>query len=160
MLHVYFRIEYHPRCGAVERMIQPSQCKAAVFLTALLGLAGGCVGLGVTGPLDGTQPSDGNGFDPGDGGVDLAVTLRVSNPSPRPNQLVTLTCSLVSGGRANVTFNFQPQDGRLAVDHDAGTARFIVQESDVGVARIFTCTASDENGVGEPSDPQAITASQ
>ncbi|MEK7730588.1 MAG: hypothetical protein AAB363_01900, partial [Planctomycetota bacterium] len=63
-------------------MIQPSHFKAAVFLTALLGLAGGCVGLGVPGPIDGTPPPDGNGVDPGDGGVDLAVTLRVSNPTP------------------------------------------------------------------------------
>ncbi len=140
-------------------MIQPSQYMASVFLAALLGLAGGCIGLGVTGPLEDTPPSDGNGGDPGDGGGNLAVTLRVSNPTPRANQLVTLTCTLVSGNRDNVTFNFQPQDGRLIVDPDAGTARFIVQESDVGVARTFTCTASDENGVGEPSNPQTITAS-
>lgn len=140
-------------------MIQPSQHWAAVFLAALLGLAGGCVGLGVTGPLDGMSP-DGNGVDPGNGGTTLAVTLRVSNPTPQPNEEVILTCTLVSGSGANVTFNFHSQDGRLVVDPVAGTARFIVQESDVGVALEFTCTASDENGVGEPSNPQTIIASQ
>ncbi|MEK7731245.1 MAG: immunoglobulin domain-containing protein, partial [Planctomycetota bacterium] len=101
----------------------------------------------------------GNGTDPGDIGADLAVTLLVSNPAPRPNEPVTLTCSLVDGGSANVIFDFQPDDGRLSVDHDAGTASFIVQESDVGAALTYTCTASDENGVGNRSNSQTIIAS-
>jgi len=139
-------------------MIQPSQCKAAVLLTSFLGLAGGCIGLGVTGPIDGTPP-DGNGVDPGDDVAHLAVTLLVSNPTPRPNESVRLTCSLVNVGGASVSFNFQPQDGRLIVDPVAGTASFIVQESDVGAALTYTCTASDENRVGEPSNSQTIIAS-
>jgi hypothetical protein len=140
-------------------MIQPSRCKVAVFLTALLGLTGGCVGFGVPGPIDGTPPPGGNGPDAGDDGAALAVTLLVSNPAPRPNEQVNLTCSLVDGGGANVTFNFQPEDGRLVVDPDAGTASFIVQESDVGSALTYTCTASDENGTSEPSNSQIIIAS-
>jgi len=115
--------------------------------------------LGVKGPIDDAPSSDGNGVDPGDGGTALAVTLRVSNRSPRPNQQVTLTCSLVNGDRANVIFSFQPEDGRLVVDSVAGTARFIVQESDVSLALTFTCTASDESGEGEPSNSQTIIAS-
>ena len=141
-------------------MMRRSQFWVSAYLAALLGLTGGCFGLGVTGPLDEMPPSDGNGSDPGDGGTDLAVTLRVSNRTPRPNESVSLTCSLVSGGRADVTFSFQPQDGRLDVDPVAGTARYIVQESDVGAARTFTCTARDENGTGEPSNPQTIIASE
>ncbi len=140
-------------------MIRQSQSNVVFLLTALLGLAGGCFGLGVTGPLDGTTP-DGNGSDPGDDGAALSVTLRVSNPTPQPNEEVILTCTLISGSGANATFDFQPTIGRLIVDRTAGTASFIVNESDVGVALEFTCTASDENGAGEPSDPQTIIASQ
>lgn len=114
--------------------------------------------MGVSGPIDGTPP-DGNGVDPGDGGTVLAVTLLVSNPAPRPGEQVNLTCSLVTGGGANVTFNFQPQDSRLVVDPVAGTASFIVQESDIGAALTYTCTASGDNGVGEPSDSQTIIVS-
>ena len=144
--------------GAVERMIQPIRLKVTLLLTALLGLSGGCIGIGVPGPGDGTPP-DGNGTDPGDDGAGLAVTLRVSNPTPQPNEEVILTCALVNGTGANVTFDFQPEVGRLSVDHDAGTARFIVDESDVGVAITFTCTASDENGPGNPSNSETITVS-
>jgi len=140
-------------------MIHANRLTLAALLINLLGLVGGCIGFGVPGPIDGDTPPDGNGSDPGDGGADLAVTLRVSNPTPQPFEQVTLTCSLVNQVSANVTFDFQPNLGRLVVDHDAGTARFIVDESDVGVAIAFTCTASDENGAGDPSNSQTIIAS-
>ena len=144
-------------------MIQTGQIKGTVFLTGLLGLVGGCVGVGVPngqgpGSNDGTPPGD-HMVDPGDSVPDLTVTLRVSNPTPRPNESVSLTCSLVNDSGANVTFNFQPTFGRLVVDHAAGTAGFILDESDVGIALTFTCNAIDENGAGEPSNSQTIVAS-
>ncbi len=167
MLPVCIGVEYDSRDrgltaaspGEVERMIQPIRFGVAVLLTALLGLTGGCIGFGVPGPIDGTPPPDGNGPDPGGNGANLAVTLRVSNPNPQPNEEVILTCALVNDSGANVTFDFQPQDGRLSVDHDAGTARFIVDESDVDVAITFTCTASDENGPGNRSNSLTIIVS-
>lgn len=137
-------------------MSRTGRIKGIVFLPAFLGIINGCVGIGIPDgqipvPNDGTPPGD-NGTGPGDNGSDLRVTLSVSNPTPRPNESVTLTCSLIGGSVENVSFSFQPSDGRLVVDAVAGTANFIVQESDAGSALNFTCTASDENGAGEPSN--------
>ena len=144
-------------------MIQPHRLRVAILLTALLGLAAGCIGVGVPdgqgqGSSDGTLP-DGGGSGPGNGGTGPAVSLRVSNPTPQLNEEVILTCVLVDGSGANVTFDFQSAGGRLLVDHNAGTARFIVQESDVGAALTFTCTASDESGTGNRSNSLTIIAS-
>ena len=147
-----------------KRGCRPSRFRPAVFLTPLLLLVCGCVGFGVVDGLgpgtdDGALPPDGNGSGPGDGEAQLAVTIRVSNPTPQPNEQVILTCSLVNTGVPNVTFSFQPSDGGLVVDPDAGTASFIVQEFDVGLALTYTCTASDENGPGEPSNSLTIIVS-
>jgi hypothetical protein len=128
--------------------------KIAGSLTALLGLIAGC---GEVGPGNGGGPDPTGGLPPpGGDGTTLNVTLSVSNPTPQPNEQVTLTCALTNVGDGNVTFDFQPADGRLIVDHAAGSAGFIVQESDVGVAMIFTCTANDSSGTSAPSDPQTI----
>jgi len=145
-------------------MVRPVRFAVAAMSLAFAGVAPGCVELGLVadgrpGSGNGVSPPDDSGVEPPNGEVDLSVTLRVSNPTPRANEQVTLTCTLMNGRAENVTFNFQPADGRLVVDHDAGTASFIVQESDVGLALTFTCTASDENGAGEPSNPQIIIAS-
>ena len=145
--------------GVIERMIQPIRFSFTFLLIALLGLTGGCIGFGVPGPIDGTPPPDGNGTEPPNDGANLAVTLRVSNPTPQPFEELILTCTLVNGGGADVTFDFQPDLGRLSVDHDVGTASFIVDQSDVGVAITFTCTASDESGAGEPSNSQTVIVS-
>ncbi len=134
-----------------------SRLRNAAGLTALLGLIAGC---GEVGPGNGGGPGPTDGLPPpGGDGTTLNVTLNVSNPTPQSNEQVTLTCALTNGGDGNVTFDFQPADGRLIVDHAAGTAGFIVQESDVGVAMTFTCTASDSSGTSAPSDPQIIIPS-
>ena len=145
-------------------MVRPVRFAVAAVSLAFAGVAPGCVELGPVnggrpGSGNGLSPPDDNGAEPPDDEVNLSVTLRVSNPTPRANEQVTLTCMLTDGRAENVTFNFQPADGRLVVDPAAGTASFIVQESDVGVALIYTCTASDQNGTSEPSNSQTIIAS-
>lgn len=144
-------------------MIRSSRIAGAVFPAALLGIIAGCIGLGA---LDGEDPGSnngmtpgGNGTDPGDDRADLRVTLRVSNLTPQPGELVVLTCTLVDRTSTDVTFNFRSTIGRLVVDAIAGTARFIVDESDAGAALTFTCTASDANGSGEPSNSLTIIVS-
>lgn len=112
------------------------------------------------------------------GGSVPAVRLQVSNPSPQVNDEVTLTCTVVRGDTAGVTYGFQSvdiphrvarharfkshpaylPDGRLFVNHATGTATFIVEESDVGVAFNFTCTATNEAGTSRPSNQQVIIA--
>ncbi len=129
------------------------------LVSASIQLVGGCFGLGQPGPIDGIPPPGQNG-DPGNGGSELAVTLRVSNPTPQPNEQVVLTCTLVDGGgSANVTFDFQPTFGRLVVNSNAGTASFIVDQTDVGVALTFTCTASNDEETSLPSNSQTVVAS-
>jgi hypothetical protein len=134
-----------------------SRLTIAACLTALLGLLTGCGG--TIGPGTGIGPGPTDGLPPPGNGTNLSVTLSVSNPTPRPNEQVTLTCRLTNAGDGNLTFDFQPAGGRLVVNHAAGTAGFIVQESDVGVAMTFTCTASDGGGTSPPSDPRTIIPS-
>lgn len=79
------------------------------------------------------------------------VRLSVSNPTPQLNEAVGLTCSVVGGSSEAVTFDFQPA-GRLIVNRAAGTATFIVLETDLGVAATFTCTGTNAEGTSPPSD--------
>ena len=111
------------------------------------------VGLAVPGCVEFTlPPSDG---DPADPPVPVA-TLSVSNPTPQVNEEVVLTCSAAGGGDG-VTFAFQPTTSRLQVDERRGTASFIVQETDVGIALSVTCTATNEHGTSGLSNVQFIT---
>ncbi len=82
------------------------------------------------------------------------ASLAVSNSTPGLGESVVLTCTRDGGRVAGTTFDFQgggPVGGRLAVNSVAGTASFAVDESDLGVGLVFTCTATDENGTGVPS---------
>jgi hypothetical protein len=47
--------------------------------------------------------------------------------------------------------------GRLIVDSTAGQASFIVDSSDVGLAIVFVCQATNQAGTGPPSDPVVVT---
>jgi len=137
---------------------------------ALIGgvmVAPACVNWNTPGTNGGPPGADGAaGDDDGAGPVDddgenrPSVTLEVSNPTPQLNEEVVFTCSLASASGAGETlFEFQPENGRLAIDADRGTAVFIVQESDIGVAFTFTCTATNDNGTSEPSNPRIIIPS-
>ena len=87
--------------------------------------------------------------------VDLPVaSLAVSNSTPGLGESVVLTCTRDGGRVAGTTFDFQgggPVGGRLVVNSAAGTASFVVEESDLGVGLVFTCTATNENGTGVAS---------
>ncbi len=136
------------------------------FALVLVALPAGCIELqaalqgALPGPA-GTGPPVTNGDDQPDdqpGESVPTVRLQVSNPSPQVDEEVTLTCSVVSGDSAGVTYAFQPANGRLFINHATGTATFIVEESDVEVAFTFTCTATSEAGTSQPSNQQVIIA--
>ncbi len=131
----------------------------------LLALGAGCIELqlalqGVVPGFDGRPPTtdrDGEPDDRPEGNIPV-VRLDVSNPSPQVNEEVVLTCSLVGDDAAGVRFDFQPADGRLFVNRTRGTASFIVEETDIGVAFALTCTATNETGTSGPSNQQVIIA--
>ncbi|MGB2988200.1 MAG: hypothetical protein WBE26_20215 [Phycisphaerae bacterium] len=135
------------------------------FLIAIGVLATGCIELRlalqdiVDGPTDGSSPTDGTDGEPADDADGNApiVTLHASNTTPQVNEEVILTCSLVNSDTGPATFDFQPADGRLFVDHARGSASFIVEEADVSVAITLTCTATNNSGTSEPSNEQVIT---
>lgn len=106
-------------------------------------LAGGCIELAL-GPQINGGPA-----------VDLPVAeLSVPNPTPGLDETVDLRCSRAGGAVTGTTFDFQgggPVGGRLVVNSAAGTASFVVEESDLGVGLVFTCTATNENGTGVAS---------
>ncbi len=109
---------------------------------------------------DDAPPSDGDnsGADnTGDGpnGIPV-VSLSLSNPNPQPNEQVLLSCAVVGESDGDVTFDFQPSSGRLFVNERAGSALFIVEESDIGTAFSFTCRATSEQGTSAPSNRQVI----
>lgn len=108
------------------------------------GLIGACALFEGTG--DG---SSGNGNDTGD--EVPVVMLSVSNQTPQVNEEVTLTCSVVTGTSIGVTFDFQPEDGSLIVNHSTGRALFIVSDYDAGTALAYTCTGTNANGTSRPS---------
>lgn len=134
---------------------------APVFLT-------GCVEICAlaTGSLDGCIPGkdigpqdDLNPPRPPDGdepAADLRVTLSASSTLPSISEEVVLTCSLVEGNTGGVTFQFQPQDGRVVIDSGRGTASFIVTSADVGDQPEFTCTATNDDGISPPSNRVVI----
>ncbi len=109
----------------------------------------GCVPIEI--PPDG---GNGNGDTPEPTAPQVVFT--VSNPNPQINEEVLLTCSVVAGEGAGTTFDFQPSNGRLFAGAVAGTAAFLVEASDIGVAFTYTCTATNEHGTSESSNAQTI----
>lgn len=103
----------------------------------------------------GLPVSNNDGTDPMTGDIPV-VRLTLSNPTPQVNEEVILQCEIVTGGSPGVTFDFQPNDGRLFVDRATGTATFIVEGSDIGVAFSFTCSATNNVGTSEPSNELVI----
>ncbi len=140
----------------------------ALVLLLSLGLAfGGCIELqalieGRFPPSDGT-PVDGgpDGLPGGNGnnGDPFVVRLSVSNPTPQVSEQVFLGCEVTQGDPEGVVFDFQPSSGRLAIDSDQGVASFIVQETDIGQASSFTCSARNALGQTATSSPAIITPS-
>jgi hypothetical protein len=122
------------------------------------GLVAGCVAIQrvleqlVSDGADGLPNGDGDGT--GDGLP--VVTLQVSNVTPQLNEEVLLTCLLVSGDSTSLSFDFEPRFGGLIVNEQAGTASFIVSETDIGVSRALTCTATNDVGTSAPSNEQVV----
>jgi len=123
-----------------------------LLILGATGLGTGCAGIQAI-LQDILAPSNGNG----DGSGTLTARLTVSNPTPQLNEEVVLRCSVVGDVAEVVTFEFQPDDPRLAVNSTAGTASFVIQESDVtGAGFSFTCTAESDAGMSLPSNAVII----
>lgn len=138
---------------------------AIAWLTGLGCAAGGCVeiafiltgGSGSSADGGGSTGSFGNDRPAGADSGGVPVTrLTASNTSPSVQEEVFLTCARIAGDAAGITFTFAPNDGRLFVDRRQGTASFIVSESDVSQEFVFTCTATNDAGTGEPSNSVVI----
>lgn len=140
-------------------------------LVLLAALAGGCVELGIL--LQGAFPdgstgesgsggSNGDNFPPDSNGTDGPpdVRLTVSNPNPLVGEEVVFTCELVDGDSQGATFAFQPVADRLLVDARAGTASYIVDQSDIGVEMAVTCTATSASGTSDSSNQQVVIPTQ
>ena len=127
-------------------------------------LAGGCVELGIIPPPDngGGLPDGGDGN--GNGGPsDVAPTVRlsVSNLTPQVNEQVTLRCIPTNDAPGPILFDFQTSglaSARLVENTEQGTATFIVDESDIGVATSVTCSATNDFGEGPRSTAQIVVA--
>ena len=105
---------------------------------------------------DAIQDSDRDGSDTDGNGVPRVVLI-VTNPTPQLNEQVVLQCSVLGADTRETTFGFQPDDGRLWVNHTAGTASFVIEETDVGGPGLtFTCTATNAAGTSEPSNQVVI----
>ena len=136
----------------------------------LIGLcfAGGCVEIafmlgvgGGRGSGGGVAPDGENGLPPANGSADIpVVTLTASNTSPQADEDVAeevlLVCVVEGGQGAGSAFAFQPDDGRLIVDEQTGTASFIPSAADVGQAFSYTCTATNALGTSAPSNQVTI----
>jgi hypothetical protein len=86
-----------------------------------------------------------------------SVRLTVNNSQPFVGDQVDLTCSVLPGEiSAGVIYNFEPTSARLVTNPTAGTAFFIVDQSDVGIELVFTCTGTNLAGTGEPSNSVSV----
>ncbi len=142
---------------------------ALLGLVALLAPMGGCIefGEGLFGPAPNPDgpPRFGDDFIT-PGGNDQPATdaprvrLDVSNPSPALDETVELRCMVVDADSDGVTFAFQPDDGRLLADAQAGVASFIVDASDISIGISYTCTGTNEFGTSAASDPVLILPAQ
>lgn len=139
----------------------------ALLLLLLLPPLAGCIELGLIPPPNGNgQDNDntnGNGNDnDGDPQEVPAVRLVASNVTPQVNEELILRCELLNDPGGAITYQFQASGSasqRFQVDPIAGTARFIVEEVDVGVALSVACTATNSLGTSPPSNSQVIVAS-
>lgn len=126
----------------------------------------GCIELGLVQPPGGNGQDNSN--DNGNGGNNVdepreapRVRLTASNLTPQVNEELILRCELLNEPGGAVTYGFQAAGGasqRFQVDPVAGTARFIVQEVDVGAAINVTCIAANELGTSPESNAQIIVA--
>lgn len=139
---------------------------AALAIVCALPLCGGCIELGLIPPPNGNGQN--NGDDNGDGGANgndpqevPAVRMTASNLTPQANEELILRCELLNEPGGTLEYQFHAEGGggqRFQVDPVSGTARFIVQEVDVGVAISVTCTAANALGVSQQSNAQVIVA--
>ena len=125
----------------------------AALITGVIADNVPAVSSGDTTPFPGDVP---------DSDVRPRAQLSVSNLSPFAGEEVVFRCSFDGGDSAGVTYDFQSNSDRLAVDADRGTATLVVDQSDVGVEIAVSCTVTASDGVSEPSNviiliPQART---
>lgn len=90
----------------------------------------------------------------------LTVRLTASNVTPTVGEEVVLTCSVVTGSNAGLTFTYEPMSTRLNVNAQTGRATFIVSEPDVGVAFMVRCFAANAMGDSATSDMVTIIATE
>lgn len=136
------------------------------LLLVAVSFSTGCVELGIIPPPDNggiDPPGNGNtnGNDNGDDDGIPRVRLSASNLTPQVDEEVTLRCILTNDATEPILYQFQAGGGpigRVQVDEQRGTARFIVQQPDIGVAVSVTCTGTNEFGEGPPSTAQVIVA--
>lgn len=142
----------------------PMSLRRLICFATMPLLLGGCIE--ILSALDAIEPgatngapSSGGGNDGPDGddsgGVPVA-SLRVSNPFPQVSETVTLTCSAEGGSSDGLSFDFQPNDGRLDRGRTAGTADFTVSPSDISVEFSYTCTATNVFGTSDRSNAVSI----
>ncbi len=95
----------------------------------------------------------------GDAAVsDLQLRLLVSNPSPGVGEQVFATCEVIAGDSTGLVFSFTPADARLVVDGQSGTATWIVDQTDIGIALSLTCRATSPDGSSAVSPAALIIA--
>jgi hypothetical protein len=137
---------------------------AILLPAAFCSLPAGCVELGIIPPPDnggGDPPGNNNGNDNTDDENMPRVRLTASNLTPQVDEEVTLRCVLTNEAPEPIVYEFQAAGGpigRVQVDELRGTATFIVQQPDIGVAVSVTCTGTNEFGEGPPSTAQVIVA--
>ena len=132
-------------------------------LALLVGPTSGCFYLQY---LDGRLPSsqDDTTADAGDSPATGLPTVRLSasNVTPIAGETVQLTCGVIAGNTEGVYFEFLPDLERLTVDEEAGTATFIIDDTDIATTFEFTCRAVTDTETGTASAavlivPQATT---
>jgi hypothetical protein len=110
-------------------------------------------GCGVWVPAPGVEPPPTDG---GAGGGTARAVLSASNATPVENQSVTLTCQVQNSDSRVSRYDFDPATG-LVIDHGGGTANLVVNQSDLGTALRFTCSATLATGDRLISNTVTIT---
>lgn len=112
---------------------------SGVTLVALACLTFGCSAL--------PQPPDpvGNDGPP-------VVRLSVDNPAPGLSESVLLQCTLSSGSTGGLEYSFSPEVNLISINRRNGTATFIVNQTDLGLAILFSCRARNDQGTGPGSN--------
>ncbi len=140
--------------------------------------AGGGAGAGGGGggtddpiPTDGGSSDDDNGgagsaadtggLDPGDGGAAqgalASVVLFIDDTNPRPQQFITLTCSVADDGGLPVTsYSFSDSTGSAGITQTGDS--FATALVPVGFFTLtYTCNATNQAGTGPDSPPVLVT---